>query len=196
MNSPSPWCTDIAPLKLLKPRARCSRIEIIKHGGGCLSAANNEDKATNLRICPPREQGASGDDAVPSIPVVQTGPTILVAEDDSALRDLICFALEKRNYNVLAAADGVEAIDTFRQYSSQIRLVVADLMMPRMGGFELRRQITALRPDVKFLFMSGAELIVEQHRGTLEGCDFLEKPFSSDLLVKKVSALLAGEAAA
>jgi two-component system cell cycle sensor histidine kinase/response regulator CckA len=105
--------------------------------------------------------------------------------------------LEKRKHKVLAAKDGAEAFEIFRQHAAEIQLIVTDLMMPRMDGLGLKQHIAALRPDVKFLFMSGyAEHLLEQHRGSLEGCAFLAKPFLPEELVNKVSGLLSGDAAA
>jgi two-component system cell cycle sensor histidine kinase/response regulator CckA len=75
--------------------------------------------------------------------------------------------------------------------------VVTDLVMPRMDGLELKQHLVAVRPDIKFLFMSGyAEHVAEQHRGCLEGCAFLEKPFLPRELADRVGVLLAGDAAA
>lgn len=120
-----------------------------------------------------------------------------MVEDETALRRLICTSLERQGHTVFAAKDGVEAIGIFRQHAEQIRLVVSDLMMPRMDGFQLKELIVTIRPDVKFLFMSGyAEQLVEQHRGSLSGCSFLEKPFLLRELAEKVSGLLVRDVAA
>jgi CheY-like chemotaxis protein len=122
--------------------------------------------------------------------------TILVVEDEPALRRLLCICLRRRNYTVLTAKDGVEAMETFRQHR-QIQLVVTDLMLPRMDGFTLKQQIAALRPEVKLLFMSGyAEQIVDDYPRLFEGSGFLEKPFLPEELVSKVIGLLAAAVAA
>jgi hypothetical protein len=172
---------------------------IVKHSGGHISVESTEGKGTTFRIYLPRIQEAEPQsDTVTSSPSVQTAAaTILVVEDETALRRLVCISLEKRKHNVLAAKDGAEALDIFRQHAAQIQLVITDLVMPRMDGLELRQRIAELRPDVKFLFMSGyAEQLAEQHPGSLEGCAFLEKPFLPEELAHKVSGLLAGDAAA
>ncbi len=172
---------------------------IVKQSGGDISVESIEGKGTTFRIYLPRIQEATEEsDIGTSDPIEQTRPaTILVVEDETALRRLICFSLEKRKHTVLAARDGVEAVEIFRQHAAQIQLIVTDLMMPRMNGLELKQHIAALRPDVKFLFMSGyAEHIVEQNRVSLEGCAFMEKPFLPAELAHKISDLLAGSAAA
>jgi two-component system cell cycle sensor histidine kinase/response regulator CckA len=172
---------------------------IVKQSGGDISVESIEGKGTTFRIYLPLLQEATEESEIgTSDPIEQARPaTILVVEDETALRRLICFSLEKRNHTVLAARDGVEAVEIFRQHAAQIQLIVTDLMMPRMNGLELKQHIAALRPDVKFLFMSGyAEHILEQHRASLEGCAFMEKPFLPGELADKISGLLARSAAA
>jgi len=121
--------------------------------------------------------------------------TILVVEDETALRRLICLSLERRGYKVLAAKDGAEAIEICQRSPSQIHLVLSDIMMPHVNGLQLRERAATLCPDAKFLIMSGySEEIVENLLA--QGCAFLEKPFLPDELVSKVRELLKGEAAA
>lgn len=172
---------------------------IVKHGGGHVSMESGEGKGTTVRIYLPRVHEAAEESHVLKLqPVVQTAPaTVLVVEDETALRRLICISLEKRHHKVLAAKDGAEALEIFRQHAAQIQLVITDLIMPHMDGFELKHRIAALRPDVRFLFMSGyAEEIARQHNEPLESSAFLEKPFLLAELANKVRGLLAGEAAA
>jgi len=174
---------------------------IVKQSGGHISVESIEGKGTTFRIYLPRTQEATEESDIRTSRLIErkhTGPaTILVVEDETALRRLICFSLEKRKHKVLAAKDGAEAFEIFRQHAAEIQLIVTDLMMPRMDGLGLKQHIAALRPDVKFLFMSGyAEHLLEQHRGSLEGCAFLAKPFLPEELVNKVSGLLSGDAAA
>ena len=98
---------------------------------------------------------------------------------------------------MLAAKDGAVAIEIFQQRGDQIHLVVTDIMLPHLDGFELKQRITALRQDMKFLFMSGySDELVEQRLTLTQGCAFLEKPFLPDELASKVRDLLRGEAAA
>ncbi len=173
---------------------------IVKHGGGHISVDSGQGKGTTFRIYLPRTQESVEEPSSveTSNPTELVGPaTILVVEDETALRRLICFSLEKRKHHVLAAKDGVEAMEVFREHSAHIHVVVTDLMMPRMDGLELKQRISAMKPDVKFLLMSGyAEQIVEQHRGSLESCAFLQKPFLPEELASKISHLLAGDVAA
>jgi two-component system, cell cycle sensor histidine kinase and response regulator CckA len=174
---------------------------IIKSGGGHVALETAEGQGTTFRIYLPRVQEAVPQpDSSPSRqiePIATTTGAILVVEDELVLRRLLCICLEKRDYRVIAAKDGLDAIEKFRQHANEIQVVVSDLMMPRMDGFELKEQISALKPDMKFLFMSGyAEQIAQHHQKSFEGCAFLEKPFLPEELVNKVSGLLKGENAA
>jgi CheY-like chemotaxis protein len=173
---------------------------IVRHSRGHISVESLEGKGTTFRIYLPRVEQAVTKPVVvaakPS-PHLIGSATVLVVEDETALRRLLCMSLERRKHKVLAAKDGAEALELFREYASQVQLIITDLMMPRMDGLALKQNIAALNPQVKFLFMSGyAEEIVEQHRGSLEGCGFLEKPFLPEELADKVSQLLAGVVAA
>ena len=123
--------------------------------------------------------------------------TILIVEDEAALLELVRQYLQNRNYGVLTAKDGTEGVEVFRRHAKKIQLVISDLAMPGMNGFECRERILALEPRVRFLFMSGfPEQIVERHRGSFEQCEFLPKPFRLDQLIDKVSRMLSRDAAA
>jgi two-component system, cell cycle sensor histidine kinase and response regulator CckA len=172
---------------------------IVKHAGGHISVDTTEGKGATFHLYLPRVQQTeypnSPVDATPAAPPLRG--RILVVEDEASLRHLLSASLEKHGLHVLAAKDGVEAIEMFDQCGDQIRLVVTDLMMPRMNGFELRKQVAAKFPEVKFLFMSGyAEHFLDPQKQSLAGCDFLEKPFLPRQLLDKVRGLLGTEAAA
>jgi two-component system cell cycle sensor histidine kinase/response regulator CckA len=171
---------------------------IVKQSGGFIAVASTAGKGTTFRVFLPRiEEPVEETDVTPP-PIEWVGTeTILVVEDETALRRLLCVSLERRGYKVFAAKDGAEAIEVFLQHGDQIHLVVSDIMMPHVDGFELKQRIAALSPDVKFLFMSGySQEIVEQRQTVLQGCAFLEKPFLPDELAGKVRDLLREEAAA
>jgi len=172
---------------------------IVKQSGGYITVETAVGKGTTFRIYLPLVQAAVEEAHVtPQSPTEQSGgETILVVEDETTLRRLLCLSLERRGHKVYAARDGAEAMEIFRQQPGAIHLVVSDIMMPHMDGIELKRKAAALRPDVKFLFMSGySEEAIEQLQTLAQGCDFLEKPFLPQDLVTKVQGLLRGEAEA
>lgn len=172
---------------------------IVKQAGGYVDVESTEGRGASFHIYFPRVEEAGREvapDAEPAT-VSRESEIILIVEDEALLRRLLSVALEKRNYKVLAARDGAEAFEIFCRHSEEIQLVVSDIMMPHMDGLELKQRISFLKPDVKFLFMSGyAEQVLDQQSELLKGCSFLEKPFLPEDLVDRVNDLLAGDVAA
>ncbi len=123
------------------------------------------------------------------------GATILVAEDEDAVRALTCRILRKRGYQVLEARDGREALDIARDFDGDIHLVVTDVIMPRVGGRELSEGLSRMMPSVKVLFMSGYTDDQLLQRGILQSGNrnFLEKPFTPEGLARKVREVLESE---
>jgi two-component system cell cycle sensor histidine kinase/response regulator CckA len=116
---------------------------------------------------------------------------VLVVEDQPALLRLISVCLGKRGYTVLAAEDGTEAIRILQNNPGHIDLVVSDIMMPRLNGLELLKKATLLRPEMRFLFISGyAEDTIGQTTHLPHDAGYLEKPFLPIELARKVRALL------
>jgi len=117
--------------------------------------------------------------------------TILLAEDDQIIRDLEVNVLQEFGYKVLIARDGQEAVDMFRAQPDGIDLVLLDMIMPNKNGSQACREIRALRPEVKVLFISGytADLIQERGLGH-EGVELIMKPVSPAGLARKIRELL------
>lgn len=117
--------------------------------------------------------------------------TILVCEDDSVVRNLICRALVDAGYTVLEASAGQEALDLIAGHAGPIHLLATDIVMPGMSGRELAQTLLACRPDLKVLFVSGyaADALADIGRSGSE-IDFLAKPFSSPTLLQHVRRVL------
>jgi len=111
----------------------------------------------------------------------QQGETILVVDDNLAIRGLIKALLEHAGYAVATAADGADGLDFVREYRSKIALLLTDISMPNMNGIDLADRVLELEPDLPVLFMSASPWNVS--RGL--GC--LSKPFTAPELVNKVS---------
>ena len=128
-------------------------------------------------------------DAVPA--GSPAGETILLVEDEDALRDTTTRILTRAGYRVLAAAGGEQAIRTAQTHPDRIGLLLTDVIMPEMMGNEVAARVRAVLPDVPVLYMSGyAQPVLAEH-GTLEpGVTMIEKPFSSRELLGRVAALL------
>jgi two-component system, cell cycle sensor histidine kinase and response regulator CckA len=129
-------------------------------------------------------------------PPAQTRPsrgteTILLVEDEEALRQLIRVMLERSGYTVLEAADGSQALEICREHRGPIDLLLTDVVMPKMNGQALAKEVSELSPKTKVLFMSGHPQSVIATNGVLErGADLLLKPFTRDSLTAKVREIL------
>ena len=110
----------------------------------------------------------------------QQGETILVVDDNLAIRGLIRNLLEHAGYAVATAADGEDGLNFFRQYQSRIALLLTDISMPNMNGFALADRVLELEPDLPVLFMSATAWNIS--RGL--GC--LSKPFTTPELISRV----------
>src|SRR5688572_26543553 len=120
------------------------------------------------------------------------GYTVLVVDDEEAVRRLACRMLTWTGYQALEARHGREALATIEQHEGPIHLVLTDIKMPGMTGRELGRQVEQRWPGKPMLYMSGFATEVFQG-GLLEpGAPFLSKPFTQDDLAHKVRALLGG----
>jgi nitrogen-specific signal transduction histidine kinase/CheY-like chemotaxis protein len=117
--------------------------------------------------------------------------TILVVEDDAAVRTLIRLALVSHGYTVLVAERGEEAIRLAGSHAGPIHLLVTDVVMPEMGGREAADRLTALRPGLKVLYVSGYTDDAVVRHGVLEAqAHFMQKPFAPSALVAKVRQIL------
>ncbi len=102
--------------------------------------------------------------------------------------------LTRAGYRVIEAANGEEALTVAAAHQGIIELMLSDVIMPRLGGRGLARQLALRRPDTKVIFMSGyASGAVAQHGELEPGIVYIEKPFSVDLLLQKVRDVLDGK---
>jgi PAS domain S-box-containing protein len=119
------------------------------------------------------------------------GETVLVCEDDPAVRDLAVYFLRLAGYTVLAAENGQRALQAAAAHAGPIHLLVTDVIMPDLNGRQLADALTAVRPELKTLFMSGYTSNVIAHHGVRDmGLELLEKPFTRERLLRCVRTLL------
>jgi two-component system, cell cycle sensor histidine kinase and response regulator CckA len=117
--------------------------------------------------------------------------TILVVEDQKAVRAFAKASLRQHGYSVIEASDGDEALSVAKQHSGQIHLLLTDVVMPGLNGKELSVRLTELRPNLRVLFISGYTADVIAQRGVLDpGVAFLHKPFGQEELAQKVREVL------
>jgi hypothetical protein len=119
------------------------------------------------------------------------GETVLVVEDEDAMREVTRRILARNGYQVITAATGAEALQLARHHSTDIDLLVTDVVMPQMLGKEVAEKIRRLRPAIRVLYMSGYAHPVLASQGTLDpGVTLIEKPFSEPTLLDKVREVL------
>jgi PAS domain S-box-containing protein len=117
--------------------------------------------------------------------------TVLVAEDQESIRDLIRESLTSNGYRVLVANDGLEALQTAESYKDPIDLLITDVVMPKMGGYELADRLMRVRPETRTIFMSGYAEHRHGERGNVSLSSVcLQKPFSMNVLLRKVREVL------
>jgi two-component system cell cycle sensor histidine kinase/response regulator CckA len=166
---------------------------IVKQSGGNIWAYSEPGKGTTFKIFLPRVQ-----EAVPAAAPAEGrkasprgSETILVVEDDPAVRPLVRGVLLLRGYSVLEASRGDEALSVSESHRGPIKLLVTDIVMPGMSGRDLAEQILLRHPEIRVLYMSGYTDDAILHQGVLEeGALFLQKPFTPDALARKVREVL------
>jgi two-component system cell cycle sensor histidine kinase/response regulator CckA len=118
---------------------------------------------------------------------------ILVTEDERTVRELVCTLLTAQGYEVLAAADGAEALRICHEHAGTVDLLLTDMVMPGMSGPELAKLALAVMPSLKILYMSGYTEYAVANQGVLERVQyFIWKPFSNAALAEKVRQVLDG----
>lgn len=115
--------------------------------------------------------------------------TILLVEDDDALRAAAHRILKGHGYAVIAAAAPTEALSTFPDLKDTIDLLVTDIVMPEMSGVELARRARQIKPDLKVVFMTGYSAGVFASDGELEG-HLIRKPFEQEELIDVIRAAI------
>jgi CheY-like chemotaxis protein len=130
-------------------------------------------------------------------PIHQPRATIVLAEDNDNLRNLLHRVLEGDGFSVLSAGDGAEALRLCQQHDGTIDLMISDIVMPRLNGFQLWEQVRAAHPEINFMFITGfAEQFRELRELIKYGATILEKPFlPSELLYKVEDTLNQGKRA-
>jgi PAS domain S-box-containing protein len=172
---------------------------IIKQSGGYIWVYSEPDRGTTFKIYLPRvDQPAEATGAEKRPKSVQRGTeTILLVEDDPQLRQLSSSVLAHCGYKVLVASGAEEGIAICKDNHRDIRLLITDVVMPRMNGRQLAEQIVQVSPNVKVLYISGYTSNAIVHYGVLDpGLWFLPKPFTLSALVAKVREVLDSSASA
>lgn len=166
---------------------------IVKQNDGFVNVYSESRQGSTFRIYLPRHAGRAGD--APTVKAetmpMGRGETVLVVEDEEAILTLAQKILERLGYHVLTAHDPSDAIGLAGPNGGAIHLLVTDVVMPEMNGRELAERLRSMHPGLKCLFMSGYTANAIAHHGVLDqGVQFLQKPFSTDDLARKVREAL------
>jgi PAS domain S-box-containing protein len=172
---------------------------IVKQSGGYIWVYSEPGKGATFKIYLPavvEPAERSGESSPEAAEAPAGGGTILLVEDEAAVRTLARRVLEQAGYTVLEASDGVEGARVADEYAGDIDLLLTDVVMPNLGGRALVQRLRARRPDMAVLFISGyPEGEVERRGLTGEGAGYLEKPFSPQVLKETVRQALEKEPA-
>jgi len=165
---------------------------IVKQHNGLINVYSELGKGTTFRIYLPTIEQDAAALAVPALPPVIGGAeTVLLAEDDAAVRELSKNILEEYGYRVMLAEDGEDAAKQFRANPGSIDLLVLDVMMPKKSGKAVYDEAREQKPGIKALFMSGYTANMIHKKGILDaGIEFITKPFSPNAFLRKVREVL------
>jgi signal transduction histidine kinase len=166
---------------------------IVTQSGGSIRIESEKGRGSTFEILLPRvaEQLDTPVELAKAANALDGVETILVVEDNEAVRELICLGLRKRGYDVLEASGSVAALEASEQYPGPIALVVTDMVMPGMRGAELMRRLRDARPGLGALVVSGYARDTGDESWQQEpSTSFLAKPFTSAQLAQKVREVL------
>ncbi|MFA6500044.1 MAG: ATP-binding protein, partial [Desulfurivibrionaceae bacterium] len=169
---------------------------IAKQNNGFINVYSEPGQGSTFKVYLPRHAGKSEEmpEESPATPVAGGTETILLAEDEAAILDMVKQILEGFGYRVLAASTPGEAIHMAKEYAGDIHLLITDVIMPEMNGQELAKTLLSLYPKLRRLYMSGYSGNVIARHGVLdEGVNFIQKPFSMQAFAVKVREALDGK---
>jgi CheY-like chemotaxis protein len=163
----------------------------VKQSDGHISVASEVDVGTTFTILfPIATQAATPESGITKSPSRGT-ETILLVEDEAAVRAISQLGLESQGYKVLTAENGADAILLVEKHAGDIDLLVTDVVMPEMGGREIATRLRKRLPGLRVLYMSGyTDDIVVRHGLAEATVDFLQKPFTPLVLATKVREIL------
>jgi PAS domain S-box-containing protein len=170
---------------------------IVQQSGGSIYVYSEKGRGAVFKLYFPATESLAPDESRPVIePTLPRGETVLLVEDEDALRKPIRRIIERDGYTVLEAGRAADAIDLCMQHGDVIKLLVSDVVMPEMAGPKLAEHLKNIVPGLKVLFVSGyTDDAVFRHGILNPGAAFLQKPFSAQALTNKMRQVLDTEEA-
>ena len=170
---------------------------IVRNHGGFVDVSSQKGKGTEFRIYLRASDDAGAEASEPQTVVSSgNGEKILVVDDESAITELVRFTLKARNYEVISASDGTEAVAAYAEHKGAISVVLLDMLMPVMDGASTLKALMKLDPKVRAIGMSGYMSEKKEGDGDsempFEQLPFLQKPFSAEQLILKIQEVLNG----
>jgi signal transduction histidine kinase len=165
---------------------------IVQQSGGCIDVLSTAGEGTTFHVYLPYVDDEVDLAAPTRVPTTLRGSeTVLLVDDDEAVRAVAARILKRGGYNIIEARGGDEALLIAESHRGEIHLLVTDVVMPDIGGVELARRLTTVRPAVKVLCMSGytADTIL-RHGVEEETMAYIQKPFTPESLATKVREVL------
>jgi two-component system, cell cycle sensor histidine kinase and response regulator CckA len=171
---------------------------IVKQSGGYVTVYSEVGRGTTFRVYLPRVDAEPDGVEAPEAGAAPEGSeTIMLLEDEESLREIIREVFEEAGYQVITAAESRHAVELARQHAGPIHILVTDVVMPGLGGREVADALTAVRPRLPVLFISGyTDEAIGRHNVLEPGVFFLQKPFTTHALLRKVREVLDGAARA
>ncbi|MCF8085057.1 MAG: PAS domain S-box protein [Deltaproteobacteria bacterium] len=169
---------------------------IVKQNNGFVNAYSEPGVGTAFKVYLPRHIGEVQDsvEAVEREVPRGQGEVILMVEDEPSVLKVAQRTLERLGYTVLAFDNSVEAVEAAKDHTDEIHLLMTDVVMPEMSGKDLAEAIQKMFPHIKTLFMSGYKANAIAHQGVLDkGVHFIQKPFGTDSLARKVREAMGSE---
>jgi PAS domain S-box-containing protein len=166
---------------------------IVKSHEGHINVYSEVGCGSEFKIYLPAMESGAAVPAAPPAPVASLNgaETLLLVEDEPAVREVIQMTLEELGYTVISAADGEDGLAIYRKRHREIALVLTDMVMPKMGGRQLHQEMTVINPNVKTLLMSGYSVIQDMDILRARGvAGYVQKPFRRDDLARTIRTAL------